>query len=127
MMGTLFVDNQNLLDPSQSKKWTISHALDPGLGLKSTKLITNSMAASFGSSDSTPLSTRLKSVFRHRISFYGRVRRVVPVRCHISPLSKNPPPRFWGSLRPMTMASDGSHRPLWLWYSQPECDSSLYL
>ncbi len=48
-MGKLFIDSKNLLDPSQSEKWTIPRALDPGLGLKSTSLVTNLMAASFGS------------------------------------------------------------------------------
>ena len=48
-MGKLFIDSKNLLDPSQSEKLTIARALDPGLGLKSTSLVTNLMAASFGS------------------------------------------------------------------------------
>jgi hypothetical protein len=54
-MGKLFIDSNNILDSSQSKKWTIMRALDPGLGLKSTSLFTNSMAASFGLLDLTPL------------------------------------------------------------------------
>ena len=54
-MGKLFVYCKNLLDPSQSKKWTIARALDSGLSSKSTHLVTNSMAASFGSLDLTPL------------------------------------------------------------------------
>ena len=57
-MGKLFIHSKNLLDPSQSEKWTIARALETGLGLKSTILVTYSMAASFGSSDSSPLRTR---------------------------------------------------------------------
>jgi hypothetical protein len=40
-MGKLFIDCKNLLDPSQSKKWTILLALDSGFGLKSTNLVTS--------------------------------------------------------------------------------------
>jgi len=40
---------------------------------------------------------------------------------------QNPPPQFWGSLGTMTMASDGSHSPLWPWYSQPECVGLIYI
>ena len=57
-MGKLFIYCKNLLDPSQSEKWTIARALDSGLSPKSTHLVTNSMAASFGSLDSTPLRMR---------------------------------------------------------------------
>jgi hypothetical protein len=57
-MGKLFIDCKNLLDPSQSKKWTITRALDSGSSPKRTNLVTNSMAASFGSLDSIPLRTR---------------------------------------------------------------------
>jgi hypothetical protein len=54
-MGKLFIYCKNLLDPSQSEKWTIARAFDSGLSPKSIHLVTNSMAVSFGSLDSTPL------------------------------------------------------------------------
>ena len=40
-MGKLFIYCKNLLDPSQSEKWTIARALDSGLSPKSTHLVTN--------------------------------------------------------------------------------------
>jgi hypothetical protein len=57
-MGKLFIYFKNLLDPSQSEKWAIARALDSGLSPQSTHLVTNSMAASFGSLDSTLLRLR---------------------------------------------------------------------
>ena len=69
--------------------------------------------------------TRLKGVFGRPFSFYGTVRRIVPVvTSHRCP--KIPPPQFWGSLGTTTMASNGSHSPLWQWYSQPECVVLIY-
>ena len=85
-MGKLFIDSKNLLDPSQSENWTIAHALDPGLGLKSTSLVTNSMAASFGSSDSSPLRTRDRFLgplgVISAIEMSAMAWRISSTRCH---------------------------------------------
>ena len=85
-MGKLFIYCKNLLDPSQSEKWTIACALDSGLSPKSTHLVTNSMAVSFGLLDSTPL--RLRDRFLGPLGVISAIEmsamawRISSTRCH---------------------------------------------
>ncbi len=80
-MGKLFINSKNLLDPSQSEKWTIAiaRALDPGLGFRSTSL---------GLSESTPLTLMMQDRFLGPLGIICAIKisamawRISSTRCH---------------------------------------------